>query len=356
MILVSIVQKNYKFFHRYNKMNSILIRILTFLKVVSSNIGVVIIVSMTHILQVIGYSIVYFLVSPTFEANFTAVQVFNYWRVFLLVVFITGVFLLLIIDISMNIKSLLICSCKKFWIKNDPYFFKIQQLVFLPMIVVLFQIVSLRLNITISKESRDNIFRECNENNPYFQYDDWLIRIYTYINFFYFSGLILTITFILKIKSWIQKFRRQENNKHSSFEIKKNDIEFIFQDQILTQRFKLFAETDFSLQEIYLFHSIKDYQKCNENEKRQIALKIYHKYLNGKYSELEVNIPRLETLKIFQKLNTPSMLDDLLFQDIEKLTIRNILETFDRFKKSSEFEEYSKASNVVGETINLLNK
>ena len=169
-----------------------------------------------------------------------------------------------------------------------------------------------------------------------------LIENFLYI--IYFSGIVVFITILNRIKSCFVK-------KQTKFI---DQLEAIFLNPETKELFIEYARYEFSIENILLYDEIKNYQNLNDKQRSRQANKIFLKYLNGEFSELEVNIPKRYTKPVKMHIDSKEIPDWNIFEQILQLTKENLSDTFSRFILSNEMENYTKTRQIVEENTKLL--
>eukprot|EP01080_Neovahlkampfia_damariscottae_P007878 gene7878-12347_t len=112
----------------------------------------------------------------------------------------------------------------------------------------------------------------------------------------------------------------------------------------LKKIFRTYAESEFSVENLICFEDVQEYKKIKSFKDKQLkGLMIYHTYLNGDASELEINVGRKICQEIIAKLQHEPELKQDLFEKIEKQVVINLSDTFQRFFLTIEIEDYGGA-------------
>jgi hypothetical protein len=111
-------------------------------------------------------------------------------------------------------------------------------------------------------------------------------------------------------------------------------IESYFKDPEVEKMFVKFCETEYSLENILCYQDIREFKKSLKD-----PMLIYHRYLNGSSSVMEVNVPRRQCHDIDEKLKS-GQFDAHLFDSIEGTVITNMIDTLSRFVFDGSYVKY----------------
>eukprot|EP01080_Neovahlkampfia_damariscottae_P000806 gene806-9056_t len=346
MFLVLFIQRNMTSLHE-KKIPRVVINSLRFCKYLTSGVGAFVFGFIIFILNSFA-SIFLVLVFGSFDQrlgdNSTPILVFkrwqDYWDFFLAVIII----LLVLLDFLLNIKNFF-TNWKKFWIKSDPFRFRVQQIV---LIFTFFMFVG---NSIIFKIQDSNIRSKTSLSCLSIENRNAHIAMETTSRFsiiFYYSGFILILTIVQKIVSMIKPV------KHSYHQLKSDTIDELLQNEKLHLLFKSFVESEFSLENLFLYQDISEYKLSVEPwERISIAIDIFEKYLNGESSELEANIAGHRIKKVQKKIQNQNFSDDLFDAVLDEVKA-NLSDTYSRFIVSDEYNEYKENEKLIGENTGLI--
>jgi hypothetical protein len=230
---------------------------------------------------------------------------------------------IVVFDLIMNIPLIFKCRWKKIFLDNDPFHFRLDIISFLftfPLVVVW-------------------LFSPF----PYL-----ISSILTEINLFiglWVSGIqALMITMLKKFIYFLQSFRAR-----MSFYEKLN-LKDVLQEEIIDV-FEEFCVSEWSSENILLKKDIIEYKKSNNQERKKLCEFISKNYLMSS-SPLEVNCPEFLLTQVIKKISANIMEDDL-FNDVEKVLDVNLSDTISRFRFSSLYFNYLKDLETKNKDLGL---
>lgn len=209
----------------------------------------------------------------------------------------------------------------KFYIIQDPYLYRIQ-LAFTALMGGVLTFIS--AYVTMQPTVRQVLFT---------------ITFYAFFGSMSVFPLFLTI--IRQIKRRFEKKTVADDDKA---------IEYLLKDEVARELFYEYAKREWSTENVLIYNDIERFKQSFENEKTsqiggksqlEFAKEIYEKYLKGVSAVFEVNIDRIACNKVYQQLKQ-NKVDVNLFQEVEVVIRGNLLDTFSRFKNSSEYLSYLK--------------
>lgn len=230
-----------------------------------------------------------------------------YFMYFILFLILLTVF---IFDLSTNINWK-----QKNCIKEDIYYFRFECLFGLLIVVptvLVFAILSLILDV-----------------GTFYVFFSIYNSILFEIGFLFQTAITLYITII----SYIFKcFRKRERKDEAT-----NNLSLLLNDQEGRELFKKYTKSEFSIENFSCYSDIIIFKKeTNLSILKEQGERIYSLYLNGRGSELEVNVTRSKCIEVFKKLQMNEISRDM-FDDIEKGVFENLMDTYSRFIFSSEY-------------------
>lgn len=236
--------------------------------------------------------------------------------------------LISVYDVYVNRHVLFKCRLKDFFIKQDPYYFRVQQ-AFGICLIGYFGIWALA-------------------------YMTGLTAIEPLVNTIMTTilwQLILVHMIHLPISLTIWKLLKKQKEKG---EEKDNSLAFLNNPEVY-KMFLEYTELEWSTENPLCYKDIQKYKKLtNPKEKRIKAQYIYDLYLNGENSKLEVNVSRELCLEIKTQLDSEEDLPEELFKNIELVVIQNICDTFQRFRKDPQFVAYKKREALIRKSLKSL--
>jgi hypothetical protein len=183
------------------------------------------------------------------------------------IIFYVSLAFVICIDYIVNFKTF-ICHPKKFWFDKDPFLYRLQQLILIPMA---------GLYIFYELFIQPDFWRldACCLSNVNFGLRILAKSSILFSHIFYFSGFILVVTYYRKILSFISR-NKNENNDHLL-----DSIDKIFKNSYQLKMFRDYTEKEFSLENIFLYEHIKMYEEETDQEKkRELANGLFKKFLN----------------------------------------------------------------------------
>eukprot|EP01080_Neovahlkampfia_damariscottae_P002313 gene2313-2781_t len=337
MVMIMMIKKNYKFISKLG-VNSVYCWLLRLFKVLFYNIGVVLMfILFTHIvIACMNFILLAMITNESYHINSTTWDIFHQiWMAFD-ISFNVFIVILLVFDFALNFKW---CKIRDFWLRKDPFYFRLQQIFLLPLSVLSIIVFFLK---RMRKENDLN--EEC-----YTGADEMFYIVNRFLEEFffilYFSGFILLLTFVRKMK----ELKNRKNKK-----VNTDTIDELFENDEMLELFQEFSTKEFSTENIFLYQEIKKYENTtNEDSRKKLASEIFHKYLNGNYSELEANLPTRLTKNVKQQMDVDEYPFDL-FQEVLMATKENLSDTYSRFIFAEETGKYEDALNMIQENTKLL--
>lgn len=273
------------------------------------------------------FSITFFfcvLLGCFFILNFFVPGFLNYYLSFpLYLVFAIIIILIFLFDITQNIQWR-----NKTCFKEDIYFFRFE---------IFF------LGLTIVPVVGTFIFIALFLDNGYYY-----ILFSVFNSLIFFMGFLFQVGIILYITIFktIRKVCRGKLNKEDA----SNQLKTILQHEQGKEILKEYTKKEFSIENYSIYVDIEKFKKeTNPVAQKEKADKIYNLYLNGKNSELEVNVVRQKCLDVLKKIQTNDI-NQTLFEEIEKATFENLMDTYARFIFSSEYLAFKSSIDYLKES------
>lgn len=240
-------------------------------------------------------------------------------------------FFVMLIDIILNFDKIKNCKLIDFW-KEDIFYMRIELFVGYPQMII-FSVLVFSLTFT-----QIDFF---GFNLTYMILNT--LRILLLIIQFSIFSLVITI-----IKLLIRLFKKP---------IQQDMIVTLLSDPISNKLFQEFSMIEYSPENIQIYNDIQKYKCENDQEKRrEMVHTIFHMYLNGNESSLEINIPNGLFQPVKNAIDHPEMLlEDQLFSEIEKAILVNISDTFSRFINTDEFKQIQTKNSFLNTAFGSLN-
>ena len=330
-----------KAFHENNGKPSKLIKFVKILKILTSEIFVYFCISLTTLivgLIVFGTILFYFLYGGRINCIIP-----NQPGIVEL-----PMFLLFIINATMGFIDLVLncrncCkNCKSFWIKQDPFFHRLQYI----FLLILFISRFFQSFVLILQEIFNTLIVGLDENligmlNDIYSFISFSIDI---IGFFadiiYFCGLLLFITILKKI---LNSFKRKED-----FSIVTMDF---LDDEELYKIFRKLCEEEYSLENLLCYEDIIKFEKLGEWKRKEAMESIFNLYVLD-YAELEVNIPASVKKHLYSVKNSElNIIPADLFDELKKQATMNLSDTFSRMIVLKSYEALKRSRNFMMEEV-----
>eukprot|EP01080_Neovahlkampfia_damariscottae_P010572 gene10572-3091_t len=345
MLIILGIKNNYNYLN--STRNSFSIKLLKFFKFLTTDLSIFVQSILFYIIFVLILFPIYFFTSSDITilgATRASAEIINTISIITEIVFYCSLSLLIIIDYILNSK-IFFCNPKKFWIDSDPFLYRIQQLILIP-IAILFIVYEIFISPDFWKVDA------CCLSNRYFTLRVIVKSLILYFIIFYFSGFLLLVTYYKKIKKLLKT-----NKKSNEFQnlILDDTIDSIFKNPTKLKMFKSFAEKEFSLENIFLYEQIKIFEELENEQRREKANLLFSKFLNGANSELEVNVAGNQTKDIMKHLNDESyFIDKEFFSDILHSIKENLSDTYSRFQLTEEYEHFRSINYLVSESTGFI--
>lgn len=220
--------------------------------------------------------------------------------------------LLQLFDLLINIKLVMKCELKRFYIDKDPYSFRLEFLLTILLFVI--GVIWVFIPTTILK---------------IITVDLGLLLI-----LWNFSLLVLLITIYKWIKSKIEKNPQLD------------EMGKLFQNQELKDLFVEYCKKEWSLENALFYQDSITYRNSTEKKRSDIAERMKRLYLSFEMSPLEINVPAEKIQETLKKLEENQLGDDL-FKDLEGLVAMNMRDTSLRFIKSYEYQLYLVKNKLI---------
>jgi hypothetical protein len=218
----------------------------------------------------------------------------------------------LIVDWVLNARVLSKFRWIQFIIYSDPYYFRVQILLFLPFMVfsLIVEIISLATTI-----------------NYLGVVSSYKVNIALNTTIFVFL-ILIEIVFPLAITIY-HLIKGRLNRVHST-----TSLDQILENAETEELFVDFCKKEFTLEALSCYQDIRKYKKEKTN-----PLDIYLKYLNGGNSYMEINVSQKNSKLIFDKIKNFE-LDPTLFDPVEQEIQGNLYDTFGRFMCSPSYQSH----------------
>jgi hypothetical protein len=306
--------------------SSFLIKMIKFMKFMNSDFSVVAIIIFFHIfVQIIEGFI--FLIS-SFQCNDISTFVEGFLGLYIFAC-IVGVIIILFVDVALSFKNLIKCKWREVLLKDDPFYFRIQQMIGLFAIFLM----SIAGVILLFPALLASIFDKNLINWVYFG-SLFVSSIFNYIFLFYVVVITLLITIFKKFYSKIFK-----SSQEMDVEDTDSLLSYCLTNKDVSELFKAFCDSEWSSENYLLYFDIQQYKELPTDQRKEFSLKLFNLYLNGASSDLEVNVTQKEC-EILKKNIDSDLLTDDLFSLIEKAIESNMKDTLKRFIFSKEYQSH----------------
>lgn len=233
-------------------------------------------------------------------------------------------------DILINFRLIFIeRNLKKFYVHDDPFLFRMEVIISIPLAVSVFLWGILTLPDYIRIVLTEIIIS--------------VLMVCT-------GGFALLVTLV---QFFSLKCCKKTPKKYSTISGKlhtHDKIEAIFEYQPLFELFLEFSKKEWSMENVLLKNDINKYKNIQTALVReQNAIQIYDKYLNGERSPFEVNLDASTTAHAKEMIEKKYFGPDL-FLKVEKAVTFNLIDTYKRFVQTQEykmFKEDLKAQLIV---------
>lgn len=150
------------------------------------------------------------------------------------------------------------------------------------------------------------------------------------------GGLLsLLITIYFYIKSFIF-----ENRKNST------PLLTVFQSDELFDLFLQYAQSEWSVENVYFKISVDQYKKSSKEKRFQYAKEMIMEFFNSN-SVFELNIPLIIKEKVLNCFTSTKNLPPDLFYDVEKEVEGNLNDTLSRFMLTYEYKAWVGKQNLL---------
>jgi hypothetical protein len=237
-----------------------------------------------------------------------------------------------IVDLFLNAK-LCATQWREFWYKYDPFFIRLQQLM-LPLVVFLWFIGNLF-----------GIFRvdiyELIFPDDFYLYGDVIDMIIQSLNqyaqTFYFSGFLILVTLLKGLRD---RYRHKDETYDT--------LAKAFSKKNIYNKFRKFCENEWSLENILMYEDVLKYEKLEEIDRREFSKRIFSVYMNGKLSELEVNLPGAICRDVKEKIDNLAVeLTSNLFDEAMMMVKNNLSDTYARFIISDDYVQLMQSLEFI---------
>eukprot|EP01080_Neovahlkampfia_damariscottae_P001988 gene1988-1496_t len=214
------------------------------------------------------------------------------------------------IDICLNIKEIFSrCGIWKLFAQQDPFFFRVELYIFgLLVCAPLYVIITFSTLIL-----------------PIPRFFELVYYMFLDASIWWFQvGFVMTISLKNLIVSC---FRKKKRGKL---------IEKLLTNSEFHEKFLKFSETEWAQENILCHDDIQEFKKNSTIEK---ANYIISTYFNGTSSELEVNISSLQISPVTKSI-ADGEIDSNLFENIQRVVVSNMSDTFSRYASTREYKEF----------------
>jgi hypothetical protein len=338
-IVMALQVNNHKVFIRnQNGTQRWIIKIIYFLKILTSDKSMFVIASIVFVASVVGDFIFLFIGEWSCITKQS-----NYFQTAYFLIAFPVLLMIFILDFFLMIKNLIFCQFKKILITSDPFSFRIQQWfgATFSIITLILIILYIPVMVLISVVFENSIPSHEILTATYFVFV-CLASIFFYCNFFYFVVLVLLLTIFNVVKRKLFQFKIQGNDLEG--------LQECLNDGELLVEFKKFADSEWSSENYLLYFDIIAFRKLKETQNGELATQIQSTYLNGASSELQVNLPDKITINI-SKLIEQGEITPNLFDDVMKGVEENLKDTFSRFRLTKFYKNHFESKKFLEDQI-----
>ena len=259
------------------------------------------------------FTLIVFIIFAIFDFQCSEIS-FGYMRnthlVFTAFCYLSVLFLIFM-DWIFNIKLIFTCKWKKFLIEDDPYQFKLDMLCTVSMIIptAIWAFVPM----------------------PRLFYA-FMTEIIDFIGIFAAGMISLPVTIIMDL---IFQYRKKNNRKETI------DVAYVMSPKFIDLFIK-HCESEWSVENIEFKLDIKKYKSLTSSSEREKLVKIIEdKFLIPNVSELEINAPSGLMIEASKKIEC-GLLEDSLFDSLEKVVDANLSDVIGRFQFSTMYLNFLK--------------
>lgn len=222
--------------------------------------------------------------------------------------------LVIILDIGLNLVEKKECDILVYF-KDDPLFFRLEFLIIVIPLFTAFALTSIAFYIN--------------------SYNEWVIKfgflVIEFIIYYVYGGNILLITIIKKITQ-------------SKKAVDPTSINDVLGNKIANKLITEYAKKEWSQENILVFNEIQKYKVLKFKYKKKRANEIYTTYICYN-APIEINLPydiqnplkeKLQSLKDEEEESWNN-----IFDEIEYEVLKNIKDTFSRFKSTNEYQQWA---------------
>lgn len=231
-------------------------------------------------------------------------------------------FVLLIFDCTINYKKGANCltMLQNFW-KEDLLFLK-------------FEIYILGLGILLPIYIIKSLCQILNQQTCYLIGNTFMIYNIAFLQIIF----PLALTIYTEIRNYILSFNDHEG-----------DLSKLLNDKEGFKLIKLFANMEYSAENLICYESIQTYKTLKTQEEMLVFLKDFIiLYLNSSESELEINLSRDDVIKLEEEMKNKTVTNKSL-DKIETSVKNNIGDIFQRFRRTGEYFKWVKEKSIIQE-------
>eukprot|EP01080_Neovahlkampfia_damariscottae_P004238 gene4238-7575_t len=236
------------------------------------------------------------------------------------------------------------CNPYSFFVKKDPFTYRIELYILGPILVCAFLFYILFALLGFDQQYR-LIFIIFSS-------------LFNHLVFIYQVLFVLILTIIQIIRQLICRSQQpKEEIDRILFDRENGGFEM----------FSNFAQDEYSIENVSCWEDIQKYKKSakekDQQKMREIATEMYSKYLNGAESPFEVNVSSKCRKNVKEKLKEENDLEDNLFDETLAGVKLNLSDTYSRIHVTTEFALYSQRTrfkqemgldnqNIITKTLN----
>eukprot|EP01080_Neovahlkampfia_damariscottae_P012362 gene12362-6030_t len=338
IVLTLALNNNKNFIRNQNGRFTILFRIILFLKYLTSDIFMFLIYLSLYFLVVFEERILEFFTNGFNDCRTTSMNPSTTIYTLFLISLIGFIYFL---DFILMFKEIIRCRFYKACIKDDPFYFRIQQWLFGTLVVSL-------LVFTIIYGAFWSFVTFFRSDIQYsmihiFVYYTvaFVYSIFFYSTTLYFYGFVLLITII---NSCGKPKKISDKSERESSLLEMNNC---LKDDDLKEHFRKFCDSEWATENYLIYYDILAFENTKSFEERLLfAQQIFNTYLNGFNAPLEINISQNITSEIKQRIDRRDI-DSEMFESVFDEVVKNLLDTFSRFRIKRVYLNHMEANNFV---------
>eukprot|EP01080_Neovahlkampfia_damariscottae_P006787 gene6787-10951_t len=236
---------------------------------------------------------------------------------------------LVVFDLILNWRLFLRCKISDYFIKEDPYYFRFEMILYLAVFVINYLFI-------LTGVILDSIAPILGQNSSAKEAFDTFFEVQRLIP----DGMLIIVVFgfpllLTIVKSIISKIKKTDSKK-----VDIEQLDFLLHDEHGYKMFFDFAQNEWSLENIKFWTAIEEW---NKEKSRESALEIYGAYLNGALSPLEINVPKKQCTSVWKVISDEQQeIKSNLFDELMCSIKTNLADTYSRLVISPEYTLFVK--------------